>query len=404
MTPTLSVAQARRIALAAQGFGRPTPAGPVTRRHLVGTAARLQVVQIDSVNVLARSHYLPFWSRLGSYEQAGLDALRDGRSHGTGEVPTAKGRALVEHWAHEASLVPVTTWPYLGYRSRTPRVQGWSAEIEDRHPGLLEAVLDVVAVHGPLTARAVEQHLPHGAQRRTDGWGWNWSAVKTCVEHLFLLTRVTSAGRTAQFERRYAMPEHVLPAEVLARAPGQGSAPDDQECAVQLMRRSIRAHGIGTEPCLRDYFRLRPDRSREALAILLHQGEVEPVAIRGWDRPAYLDPTARRPRSVRARALLSPFDSLIWQRERTERLFGFRYRLEIYVPAARRVHGYYVLPFLLGDRLAARVDLKADREGGRLLVRALHLEPDAPPDTLRELYAELDALAQWLGLARVALP
>ncbi len=395
MTASITLPQARRIALAAQGFAGPAPTGAVTRRQLVNVSERLQVVQIDSVNVVARSHYLPFFARLGAYDPAQLDALRDGSAVGSGR---RRPRALVEHWAHEASLVPVQTWPYLGYRARSPKVAVWTTQIERGHPGLLETVLDVVTGHGPLTARGVERHLPHGADRPGGGWGWNWSAVKTCVEHLFLLGQVTSAGRTTQFERRYAVPDQVLPADVVARAPGRAEAPDDLECAVELMRRSVRAHGIGSEPCLRDYFRLRPDRSREALDVLVATGEAEPVTIRGWDRPAYLDPTARRPRTVRARALLSPFDSLIWQRERTQRLFGFHYRLEIYVPAPRRVHGYYVLPFLLGEHLVARVDLKADRAAGRLLVRSVHVEPDAPPDTLTELGAELTHLAHWLDL------
>jgi uncharacterized protein len=400
MTATVSLAQARRIALAAQGFADPLPGGGrVTRRHLLRVVDRVQVVQIDSVNVVARSHYLPFLSRLGPYDRSLLDGLRDGRAGGR-----PRPRGLVEHWAHEASLIPPRTWPWLGFRMRGPRVDASTAGIRARHPGLLEAVEEVVHAHGPLTAREVEVHLPHGAGSRREHWGWNWSAVKVCLEHLFRVGAVTSAGRTAQFERRYAPLTQVLPPEVVAMAPGAPDAPDDLTCAVELMRRAVRAHGIGTELCLRDYFRLGAAAGRQALQVLERAGEVEAVRIQGWDQPAYLDVAARRPRSVPGRALLSPFDSLVWQRQRTERLFGFHYRLEIYVPAARRVHGYYVLPFLLDEQLVGRVDLKADRATGMLVVRAVHLEASAPSHSVDELRAELASTARWLGLEHVAMP
>ncbi len=396
MTATMSLAQARRVALAAQGFADRVPAAP-TRRHLLRVVDRVQVVQIDSVNVLARSHYLPFFARLGPYDRAGLDALRDS---GTRSRP----RALVEHWAHEASLIPPQTWPWLAFRMRGPRVEAWTQSIRERHPGLLEAVEQVVDEHGPVTARQVEVHLPHGAGNRREDWGWNWSAVKICLEHLFRVGAISSAGRTSQFERRYATLSQVLPPDVVARAPGAAAAPGDLECAVELMRRSVRAHGVGSELCLRDYFRLGVAPARQALQVLEDEGAVERVRIPGWARPAYLDVEARRPRAVPGRALLSPFDSLIWQRERTEQLFGFRFRLEIYVPAAQRVHGYYVLPFLLDEHLVARVDLKADRAADRLVVRALHLEPDAPRHTVAELSQELATMARWLGLSTVSMP
>lgn len=397
-TRSIPLAQARRIALAAQGFGRPRPVSPGTRA-LGRVMDRLQVVQIDSVNVLTRSQYLPFLSRLGPYDTALLDRMRDGRG------PSGRGRVLVEYWAHEASLVPPSTWPYLGFRMA--RTRGGEEELGLRraHPGLLEAVTEVVGRDGPLTAREVEAHLPHGAARGREHWGWNWSAVKRCLEHLFGAGQLTSAGRTAQFERRYAVPEQVLPPEVLARAPGSPDAPDLLESVTHLLRLSVRAHGIGTQRDLADYFRVRGPLVGQAMQRLVDAGEVEPVRVPGWRRTAYLDPAARRPRAVPGSALLSPFDSLVWQRDRVEDLWGFRYRIEIYVPAAQRVHGYYVLPFLLDEHLVGRVDLKADRAAGVLRVRSLHWETGTDvAHAGPALLAELESMAGWLGLSRVDLP
>lgn len=399
VTRTLPLAQARRIALAAQGFGRPRPVS-VGTRQLVATADRLEVVQIDSVNVLARAQYLPFFSRLGPYDTALLDRMRDGAG------PRARsGRRLVEVWAHEASLVPVETWPLLAYRMQAARDSRWSRHVAEHHAELLPAVLDVVREHGPLTSREVETHLPQGAGRPTSHWGWNWSGVKRCLELLFSCGDILSAGRDQQFARRYAVPERVLPAQVVARGPGRPEAPGELEAVTELLRRAVRAHGVGTRRCLTDYFRLRSPLVPEALAGLVKRGEVEQVQVEGWRGTAYLDPAARRPRSVRGAALLSPFDSLVWQRERVEALWGFRYRIEIYVPAAQRVHGYYVLPFLLDEALVGRVDLKADRAAGVLRVQSLHWEPGTDVTAaLPRLLAELELMAGWLGLGRVDLP
>ncbi|KUG53815.1 cytoplasmic protein [Serinicoccus chungangensis] len=398
---TLTPAQARRVALAAQGFDRARPQDPGARR-LTGVLERLGVVQIDSVNVLARSHYLPFFSRLGAYDTASLDRMRDGAGVRGG---ARAGRRMVEVWAHEASLVPLETWPLLGFRMRRPRVLARREQLRDEHPGLLEAVGEVVAEHGPLTAREVEVHLPHGATRRTDHWGWNWSAVKTSLESLFATGELTSAARTSQFERRYACPERVLPPEVLRRAPGEPDAPGELESVVELLAVALRAHGLGSARCLADYFRVRGPVVTAALARLEAQGRAERVHVDGWDRPVWLDPGARRPRRVEGAALLSPFDSLVWQRERVEQLWGFRYRLEIYVPAPQRVHGYYVLPFLLDEHLVGRVDLKADREAGVLRARAVHWEQGVDmAHAAPRLVDELETMAGWLGLGRVDLP
>lgn len=399
----LSIAAARRIALAAQGFldARPAPMA-ATPRHLRRVVDRVQLVQIDSVNVVARSHYLPFYSRLGPYRTELLDGLRDGSG-----PRSTRPRELVEYVAHEASLLPASTWPLLGSRMRKgwgEQGLSWAGRMDrDRH-GLIERVEATVREQGPMTSREAEAALQHDEPRAKDNWGWNWSVVKDCLEYLFRLGRLTSAGRNSQFERRYCAPELALPAEVVARGPYAPGAPSDDEAAVELVRISTRALGIGSTRCIADYFRIHQARAKLGIDALLASGELEQVEVDGWAGPLYLDAAAKRPRKAAPRALLSPFDSLIWQRERTEQLFGFRYRLEIYVPAPKRVYGYYVLPFLLDGELVGRVDLKADRKAGALLVHAFHLEPGAPRHARAELDDELTSMAGWLGLERVTHP
>ncbi len=384
---------ARRIALAAQGFARPRPVAP-TVRDLQRVVDTVGVVQIDSVNVVVRSQYLPFFSRLGPYDTGLLDRARD-------RAP----RRLVEYWAHEASLVPPSTWPLLDFRMRRARDESWGGmqRVARDHPGLVETVLAEVSAHGPMTSREVEAALAHDLPREREHWGWNWSLVKNALEHLFWAGRLSSAGRTPQFERRYAHPARVLPPALREAALDPAARPSDEEAFRRLVEIAARAHGVGSEQCLRDYFRLRPEQARPAIAALVAEGVLLPGVVEGWRRPVYLHRDARRPRRVHARALLSPFDSLVWQRDRVAALFGFDYRLEIYVPEELRVHGYYVLPFLLGDELVARLDLKSDRAAGLLRVRRTTWEPGRGGEEDRaELDAELQLLAGWLGLGGVA--
>lgn len=382
----LSAAQARRIALAAQGFTDPRPAGRVDARHIRRVIDRIGLLQIDSVNVLARSHYLPAYSRLGPYPRALLDRLCWG----------GRRRELVEYWAHEASLVPLSTWPLLRWRMERAASSAWGAvrRIAREKPGFVDEVLALVTERGPIGAGAVDVVRPP----RRVGEMWNWHDGKVALEWLFYTGRVTTAARP-HFQRLYDLTERVLPPAV------HDAPPIDREAAQrELLRIAARAYGVATEPDLRDYFRLPHAESRAGVAALVGSGELLPVEVEGWPAPAYLTPDARLPRWVRGRALLSPFDSLIFRRERTERVFRFRFRLEIYTPPPKRVHGYYVLPFLLGDELVARVDLKSDRVTGMLRVQAAHAEPGRrTPEVAAELAAELALLATFLQLHRIGV-
>jgi uncharacterized protein YcaQ len=380
---TLSLAAARRIALAAQGLAKPRKQGPVGTRQLLASIERLNLHQIDSVNVLARAHYLPAFSRLGAYPAEALDRLAWGRP-----------RRLFEYWAHEASLLPFDLQPLLRWRmARAERGQGtWRSLASFAHERRAEtaAVVKRIAQEGALAASDFETG---GA----GGW-WGWSEGKRILEWLFWSGRLTTATRRASFERVYDLPERVLPAALLA-AP----TPSETDAHRALLERAARALGVATARDLRDYFRLSPADAKPRIDELAEAGILLPVRVEGWRDVAWLHRDSKQPRRAEGQALLSPFDPLVWDRSRTERLFGMRYRIEIYTPALKRVHGYYVLPFLLGDRLAARVDLKADRKQKLLRVEAAHLEPGAPPDTAGQLAAELRLMAEWLGLEKIAV-
>ena len=381
----LSLAAARRIALGAQGLAAPRPAVPPTQRQLLGLVERLGLHQIDSVNVLARAHYLPAFSRLGPYDQAALDALAWG---------PRKKRRLFEYWAHEASLLPLPLHPLLRWRmARAERGEGvWRSlqHFASSHRPAVDAVVKRIESEGPLAAAEL-------GSGRTAGW-WGWSEGKRILEYLFWSGRVTTATRRGAFERVYDLAERVIPAEILAIP-----TPGEAEAQRALSEHGARAHGIATARDLADYFRLSPRDARPRIDELTEEGVLHPVEVEGWKEPAWLHRDARRPRRAAGQALLSPFDPLIWERSRTERLFGMRYRIEIYTPAHKRVHGYYVLPFLLGDRLVARTDLKADRKARRLLVAAAHGEPGAPAETAERLAAELRLMARWLELDAIDL-
>ena len=360
-------------------------------RHLQQVVDRLGLLQIDSVNVLARAHLMPAFSRIGPYDTALLDRA-------AGRSP----RRLVECWAHEASFVPPATYRLQGWRQRAYREQAWGTirDVPLQHSDVLDEIRAIVADRGPVTAREVHALYESEHPRVRTGWGWNWTVAKRVLEFLFFTGEVTAAYRNAAFERCYDLTARVLPAEVLAMP-----EPAEADAVRALVEIAARAHGIGTAACFGDYFRIRGGgRVARAVDELVEEGTLLPVRVRGWERTTYLHRDATLPRRASGRALLSPFDPLVFERRRLEELFRTRYRIEIYVPAAQRVHGYYVLPFLLGEVVAARVDLKADRRAGELLVQSAHLEPHAPAATAAELTAELRELAGWLGLEHVVVP
>ncbi len=371
----LSCDEARRIALAAQGFADARPTGRVDVRHLRRVLSHIGLLQIDTVNVLVRSHYMPLFSRLGPYPMSLLDDA------------IYRHRELFETVAHELSLVPVEHYPLLRHRLDAEARYKWTRRWAASNRRYIELVLDEVRRKGPLSTDELEN------PGRRFGTFWTTSQGKSALHWLFLKGRVMVQNRR-NFARSYDLTERVLPHHLL-----DGDVPDQTEAQRALLVLAARSHGVGTARDLADYYRLPIPRARDLLRDLAAEGALREVRVDGWGETAYLHPEARLPRSVAARALLTPFDSLIWERDRTQRLFDFRYRIEIYVPEKRRTFGYYVLPFLLGDRLVARVDLKADRTKRRLLVQAAHIEPDAEPSAVADALAEeLRTMAGWLEL------
>lgn len=381
MVNTVSAASARRIALAAQGFARPRPAA-VGKRQLNALIGRIGLLQLDSVNVFERSHYLPVFARLGAYDKATLDALT-----------FAHSGDYVEYWAHEAAVIPVETWPLLRWRMQHYR---------EKHAGDLSAWAHAngpmiawlkaeLAEKGPMPASAIE----HDANKRSGPW-WGWSDVKIGLEVLFRWGELASAGRTG-FQRRYALPEQVLPASVIERAVPRA------EAQRELVRHAAVAHGIGTASDFADYFRMGRADTLAAVHSLAEEGVLLPVAVEGWKQPAWLHRDARMPRRVDAAALLSPFDPVVWDRKRAERLFDFHYRIEIYTPAPKRVFGYYSLPILLGDRVVGRIDLKNDRQAGVLRVQSAWHEEGVSPEVAAQVAPLVRAAAAWQGLSDVTV-
>jgi uncharacterized protein YcaQ len=350
---------------------------------------RTGVLQVDSVNVLQRAHFMPLYSRMGPYDVDLVRRASEGRS-----------RRIVEYWAHVQAFMPVELWPVMRHRMnryRDGRHKWWGTVVTEE---LIESLLAEISDRGASTARDLDDGLP----RQKENWGWNWSTTRRALDYMYMVGDVAIAGRNSQFEIRYDLPERVIP-RVHLEAP----TPSEEEANLELVRRAARSHGVATARDLADYYRMRLQPkagmhgTQDAIDTLVEHGELVPVRIDGVKRAAYLHREARIPRRIDARALLSPFDPVVWERERTESLFDFFYRIEIYTPVEKRIHGYYVLPFLLGERIVGRVDLKADRKTGLLLVKAAHAEPGAPDETAEELAVELQRLAGWLGLHAVVV-
>lgn len=377
---SVSPAAARRIALAAQGFGRPRP-DAVGTRQLNLVLGRLGLLQLDSVNVLERSHYLPAFARLGAYDKTLLDRLT-----------FARRAPYREYWAHEAALIPLEDWPLFGFRMQDYR--DYYANADDpwltAHADTLAWLRAELAEKGPLPASKIERDA--NAPRR--GSWWDWDEVKKGLELMFRVGEVVSAGRTG-FERTYALPEQVLPDEVRDRRVPR------EEAVYTLMAKAARAHGIGTLSDLADYYRLKTADAKPALARLVDEGVVREVTVPGWNKPAYLHAEARIPRRIETTALLSPFDPVVWERERAQRLFGFHYRIEIYTPAAKRVYGYYSLPVLVDEALVGRIDLKNDRKRGVLRVQSAWREAGVADAVVERIVPTLRELAAWQGLGEL---
>jgi uncharacterized protein len=384
---TLTAAQARRVAVAAQGFAEPKPGGPITRAHLKRLISRIQVLQLDSVSVAVRAHYAPVFSRLGPYDRDVLDRAAWG---------PRSARLLAEYWVHEAALMALDDWPLLRWRMRQYAHGRWGSHIVKANPQLAEDIVAAVTELGPSTAGQIEAYLEAEPRGKKGPW-WGRSDTKWVAEALFASGVLTTATRVG-FARHYDLVERVLPTEVLARQV------DDDEAVRELALRAATALGVATEADIRDYFRLSAQQVKPAIADLVATGEIERVSVDGWSAPAYLRVGRTVPRLDRGTALLCPFDPLIFFRPRVERVFGFHYRIEIYVPANKRQYGYYVWPLLMDGQLVARVDLKADRAANTLRVVGAFGEPDTPRARVAAALAgELASMASWLGLGGVAV-
>ena len=377
---TVSIDAARRIALGAQGFSGTPPTGRIDVRHFRRVMDTLGLIQLDSVNVCVRTHYMPFYSRLGPYDRDRLDEWLN------------ESGENIEYWAHEASVFPVDRYPLWRWRMAEMRPWRRTLALMEEHPGVIEDVYGQVRDHGPLTVQDLD-----APNHRNEPW-WGYGPGKLALEHLFARGEI-SALRTGNFVRRYDLPERMLPDGMLEQ-----SLIPKEEAYRRLLHEALRSHGIGTALDIIDYHRLHAPSARPILADMADRGDIEEVSVPGWRGPVYLDPAAVRPRTITGATLVSPFDPIVWYRDRTERLFGFRYRIEIYVPERDRVFGYYVLPLLLDGSLVGRVDCKADRSEGRLLVRGAFSEAGTDPIAVsRALASELERFARWLGLDGIVI-
>ncbi|MGI9579259.1 MAG: winged helix-turn-helix domain-containing protein [Microthrixaceae bacterium] len=371
----ISLDQARRVALGAQGFRDPRPGGRVDRRHLRRIVDQMGLIQIDSVNVVARSQELVLFSRLGPHPRTLI-------------TDATAAEELFEYWVHEASHVPVELHPYLRWHMVRPERWKGLLDFAREQREFVDAVLGRIETDGPIAAGDLNERVG-----KKGAW-WDWDRGKLALEYLFQTGQVAATRRERDFARLYDLTERLLPAEVLAHP-----TPDEADQRKELLLRAARHCGVATFEDLTDYHRQRNPPCRPLVAELVEDGQLIETSVHGWSKPAYLHPDTVRPRRIGARALLSPFDPVVWNRDRAERLFGFRYRIEIYVPKAKRLHGYYVMPFLLGDRLVARVDLKSDRAAGTLRVLGAFGESDIDPtEVAHELATELAEMATWLGL------
>jgi uncharacterized protein len=382
MPDSLSAAQARRIALAAQGFGRPQPAA-VGARQLNSLIRSLGLLQLDSVNVFERSHYLPVFARLGAYDKDDLDRLTF-----RGAGPRAR---YFEYWAHEAAIVPVEWLPIFRWKMDALRERSRSDPASWSHANepMLDWLRAELAEKGPMAASEIE----HDANKRSGPW-WGWSDVKIGLEVLFRWGEIFSAGRN-RFERRYGLAEHVLPPGILDTAVPRPDA------IRELVRHAATAHGVGTLKDLADYFRLPTADTKAAIAELVDAGELTTVSVPGWKQPGYLHIHARIPRRIEAAALLSPFDPVVWARDRALRLFDFHYRIEIYTPALKRVYGYYTLPVLIDDRIVGRIDLKSDRQARVLRVQSAWREDGVGDEVADRIAPLLEQTRAWQGLESI---
>ena len=378
--PDVSAAEARRIAITAQGLADARPTGRVTRRHLRKVMDQIGLIQIDSVNVLVRSQELPLFARLGPHPRSLINEA-------------AAAGELFEYWVHEASHVPTEHYHLYRWKMASEHRWGDVRRLKDRRPDFLAEVLARVERGGPVVSGEFNARVgPKGT------W-WDWDDAKIALEHLFWSGQLTARRRPNDFARLYELTERWIPQSALDRP-----VPTEHEARKELLVLAAKHHGVGTAADLADYHRQKVPVARPLLQELVEDGRLLSVTVEGWDKPAYLHPEARHPRRVAARALLSPFDSLVFNRDRTERIFGFHYRIEIYVPPPKRIHGYYVLPFLLGDELIGRFDLKSDRQTNTLLVQGAYAEPGVPVEVIvPEVAEELRLMARWLGLEQVVV-